>query len=137
MQEKIKELCNKFGIADLYVFGSRAQEIASRIRGESGEGQFSLSDVDIGIRPKKGIILTLEEQVKLAIELEDLMGVGRVDLLNLVEVDPFLALDIIRGELLYSEDPDKQAEHELYILRRAGDLVYLKKQQIRQILKPS
>jgi len=137
MQEKIKELCNKFGIADLYVFGSRAQEIASRIRGESGECQFPLSDVDIGIRPRKGIILTLEEQVKLAIELEDLLGVARVDLLNLVEVDPFLALDIIRGELLYSEDSDKQAEHELYILRRAGDLVYFKKQQIRQILKPS
>lgn len=36
---------------------------------------------------------------------------------------PFLALDIIRGDLLYSRNQDEQVEFELYVLRRAGDLV--------------
>jgi hypothetical protein len=42
-------------------------------------------------------------------ELEDLLEVNRVDLVILPEADPFLALEVIRGELLYSEELDRQA----------------------------
>lgn len=59
--------------------------------------------------------------------LEDLLQVGRIDLILLPEADPFLALDIIKGELLYTDDPDQQARHELFVLRRAGDLLPFKK----------
>ncbi len=41
--------------------------------------------------------------------------------------DPFLALNVIRGELIYTEDFTDQARYELYVLRRAGDLLPLKK----------
>ena len=34
----------------------------------------------------------------------------------------FLALDVIRGELLFCDDSHAQAEYELYVLGRAGDL---------------
>jgi hypothetical protein len=52
--------------------------------------------------------------VRLANELEDLFEVSRVDLVMLPEADSFMALDIIRGEVLYCTDADEQAEYELY-----------------------
>lgn len=62
------------------------------------------------------------------------MDVVRVDLVVIPEADPFLAAEVIRGELLYCSDPDDQAENELYILRRAGDLAHYKRERIQSIL---
>jgi hypothetical protein len=73
--------------------------------------------------------------VKLALEIEDLLKVSRVDLVILQETDPFLAVEIIRGELLYTEDPNRQARYELYLLGRAGDLLSFKKERIRMIME--
>jgi hypothetical protein len=63
--------------------------------------------------------------------------VGRVDLVILGEADPFLALDIIRGELLYCADKDVEAEEELHVLRRAGDLAPYARERWKQILTGS
>ena len=76
-----------------------------------------------------------ERRVDFAIAMEDLLGARRVDLVPLHEADPFLALDAIRGELVYTADPEAQARHELYILRRAADLAPLKRERIRMILE--
>jgi hypothetical protein len=95
----------------------------------------SSSDVDIGIRPKQGLKPSTQDLVNLTVELEDLFGVPRVDLVLLPEADPFVALDIIRGELLYTEDPLDQAHYELFVLRRAGDLLPWKRERIDMILR--
>jgi uncharacterized protein len=63
-----------------------------------------------------------------------LFGAARVDLVVLPEADAFLALDVIRGELIYCRDFDQQAEDELYILRKAGDLAYFEKERRKLIL---
>jgi hypothetical protein len=42
---------------------------------------------------------------------------------------------VIRGELLHTEAPDDQAQYELYVLRRAGDLLPFKKERMRMILE--
>ena len=73
--------------------------------------------------------------MKLTMDLEDLFHVDRLDLVLLPEADPYLALDIIRGELLYTIDPDAQARYELFVLRRAGDLLAFKKERTRMILE--
>ncbi|MGB9722995.1 MAG: nucleotidyltransferase domain-containing protein [Chloroflexia bacterium] len=73
--------------------------------------------------------------MQLAIELEDLLDVPQVDLIVLPEADPFLALEVIRGELLYCTDPDAQAEYELYVLRRASDLAPYAHARYRAILE--
>ena len=81
------------------------------------------SDVDIGVLPKLGEELSARDRVQLMAALEDLFGVGRVDLVVLPEASVFLAADAINGELLYDAVPDRTAEFELYVLRRAGDLI--------------
>lgn len=120
----IQVLCEELGIADLYVFGSRASEIAARARGEGFPTEYASpdSDIDVGVRPIRGRRIDIDDFVRLAEQLEGLLGARRVDVVLITTAKPFLALEVIRGELLHCADPHQQAEHELYVLRRAGDL---------------
>jgi predicted nucleotidyltransferase len=120
--DTLTAISTRYGIAALYAFGSRAAEVSDRVRGQATSAEPPESDVDVGVQPAPGRRLTAEERVRLAEELEDLLGVMRVDLVVLPEADPFLALDVICGDLFYCADADAQAEDELYVLRRAADL---------------
>lgn len=134
LDEQLEAVATRYGIVALYAFGSRATEIASRAHEQAGPVRTLGSDVDIGVQSAPSRRLTAQERVRLALELEDLLGVGQVDLVVLPEADPFLALDVIRGEVLYCADPDAQAEHELYVLRRAGDLAHYARDRWQNIL---
>jgi predicted nucleotidyltransferase len=132
--QRLHHLADQYRLASIYVFGSRADEVANRIQGKAAAVSALQSDVDIGIQPEKGARLSAEDRVVLTLALEALFGARRVDLVILPEADAFLALDIIRGEILYCRDFDQQAEDELYVLRRAGDLSYFQRERIRTIL---
>ena len=132
--EELQNIAERFSISELYVFGSRADEIASRITGGEGKTEIPDADVDIGIKTISGKRLSAREKVQLTIEFEDLFQVPRVDLVVLSDAPPFLCLEVIKGRLLYCKDPDEQAEHELLILRRAGDLAYYEKERREEIL---
>jgi predicted nucleotidyltransferase len=123
LSESIDDLCRRFRLAELYVFGSRAAEIAARVRGEAGREGATSSDVDAGVRPLPGTSLDVDAAVGIANALEDLFGAPRVDVVVLPRAKAFLALEVIRGELLYCADRHAQAEYELYVLARAGDLL--------------
>ncbi|HKJ91916.1 MAG TPA: nucleotidyltransferase domain-containing protein, partial [Longimicrobiales bacterium] len=117
----LEEIARRHRLADIYVFGSRANEIANMVRGDApGVKQHDAADVDIGVRPLPGARLHARQRVRITLELEDLFDAGRVDLVVLPEAGPFLARDIIAGELLYCADRHDQCEYELYVLRRAG-----------------
>jgi uncharacterized protein len=123
LQDAIDGIGRRYGLAELYVFGSRADEIAARIRGgSSSTPDGSASDVDVGVRPLLRVRLDLDVLLRLTDELERLLGVTRVDLVALPDADPFLALDAVRGELIYCADDHAQAEYELFVLGRAADL---------------
>ncbi len=134
-KQKIAVICRRYDIADMYVFGSRSKEVAGLIENETPMSSDVASDVDIGILPAKREAWDPEKRVQITIELEDLFQISRVDLVLLLDADPYLALDVIRGELLYTNDLDRQARDELLVLRRAGDLLPLKKERTRMILE--
>jgi predicted nucleotidyltransferase len=134
LEAQIEAIGERYGIVALYAFGSRASEVAGLIHGQLGIREHPSADLDIGVQPKAGKRMNAQEKVRLANELEDLFEVSRVDLVILPEADPFLALDIIRGELLYCADDDLQAEYELYVLRRAGDLAHYARERWNMIL---
>jgi predicted nucleotidyltransferase len=135
ISQRLEQIAHRYRLAEIYAFGSRSGEAAAHLRGEKVYTVHPESDTDIGVRVRPGDSLRPSERVQLTLELEDLMGVSRVDLVILQEADPFLAIEIIRGELLYAEDMDNQARHELYLLARAGDLLPLKKERVRMILE--
>jgi predicted nucleotidyltransferase len=134
IQQALRELAKQYGLVAVYAFGSRAAEIAARAVGEDVEGASLTSDVDIGVLLATGCDLSPQDKVALTLALEDAFGVARVDLVILSEASPYLALDVVRGELLYTADPDAEAEYQLYVLRRAGDLAPFERERLRMIL---
>ncbi|MCF8062459.1 MAG: nucleotidyltransferase domain-containing protein, partial [Deltaproteobacteria bacterium] len=132
---QIEDICRRYRVADLYVFGSRAEEVSALVAGKADSLQTSASDVDMGVLPAERDQWGPRGGRRLSMELEDLFQVSRVDLVLLPEADAFLALEIIRGELLYSDDLDRQARYELFVLRRAGDLAPFQKERIRAVLE--
>ncbi len=125
--------CQQFNINTLYAFGSRAQEASARVHDETNLSSINDSDLDIGIHTTKP--LPIKQKVKLLIALEDFFDVARIDLIALSEADPFLAANIIRGERLYTTDEYMADEYDLYVLRRAGDLIPLERERQQLIME--
>jgi predicted nucleotidyltransferase len=134
LSKALADLSECYGLTAIYVFGSQAVETALIFQGESVSFLDPERDVDIGIQPFPGKHLSAQDRVAITQALEELFRVRRVDLVLLPEARPFLALDIIKGELLYCNNPDRQAEDELYVLRRAGDLAYYEEKRRQQII---
>ncbi len=144
-REALEEICRRFGVAILYSFGSRGKEalhwlegrIAALAPAPPGMDPDLVSDLDIGMKRMPGVALLLAEQIRLTIALENLFSVARVDLVVLDQADPFLAANIIRGERLFADNQHAADEYDLYVLRRAGDLIPFERQRIAQILRES
>ena len=132
-QKKLEEICRRYHIDIMYAFGSQCLELKDYIDGRGPLNKASPSDADIGVRISEGYPISVRDKVNLTIELEDLLNIGRVDFVVLSEADPFLAVNIIRGERIYAEDEYAADEYELYILRRAGDLAHLERERLAYI----
>ena len=134
LMPKLAEMAKRYRITAIYAFGSRSLDLVALV--EEGKEPTALeeSDIDVGVLPIAGESLVPREKVELTLELEDLFHTGRIDLVVLPEADPFLAVNIIRGERLYCNNDDRADEYELYVLRRAGDLIPLEEERIRLIL---
>lgn len=131
----LAELAEDFGLADIYVFGSREADFVQGARSAETDRPPAIQpDLDIGVRPVRGRRLSARRRAELVVALEDLFDVPRVDLVVVPEAPPFLALAVISGELVYCRDSTDQAEYELYVLRRAGDLAPFEQERRAHIL---
>lgn len=129
----LEQICKQFNINIIYVFGSRAHEILTWLRANDTLNPEIHSDIDVGITTTKR--LSIKQKVALTIALEDFFNVHRVDLVIIPQADPFLAANIIRGERLYAVDNYLADEYDLYILRRAGDLIPLERERQQLIME--
>jgi len=132
IERQLKELARRYGIQIIYAFGSRAKEALEIIECKREVLSPGPSDLDIGIKPERK--LTVEEKVEIALVLEDIFNIHRVDLVVIPEVRTFLAFRIVTGELLYAQDPVYEAEYQLYIMRKAADLLPYEKERQKMIL---
>ena len=132
--DELTEICKRYRIDILYAFGSRAIQVRDWLFGESEDLDPGSADVDIGVKPERGVNFTVHDKVDLALALEKFFRIWRVDLVSLREADPFLAANVIRGERLYTCDRYLADEYDLYILRRAGDLAPLERERMGLIL---
>ena len=134
LQEQLLEICDRNGLDLVYSFGSRGRELKDYLNGFAALDKNNLSDVDIGVRlSTTRATMSVREKVQVAAEMEELLGVERVDLVILQEADPFLSANIVRGERIFSRDPYMADEYELYILRRAGDLAPLEHERLSMV----
>jgi len=132
IKNELKQLAEKYDIQIIYAFGSRAREALDLVEGKIERLSKSVSDLDIGIKPKRR--LNIEEKVEIALALEDIFDVSRVDLVIIPEAPIFLALEIVKGELLYAKDLTYEAEYQLYIMRQAAELIHYERIKQKMIL---
>jgi predicted nucleotidyltransferase len=135
LQRQLETLAREYNLVALYAFGSRAREIAARVRGEPATGEHPASDIDIGVQLPRGAHLDITGKVDLCLALEGAFAVPRVDLVVCGEAPPSLAQEIVSGELLFATNLDEQAEYELYVFRRAADLAPFERERRRLILE--
>jgi len=132
IKHQLKQLAEKYGLQIIYAFGSRAKEALDLVEGKIKKLSKGISDLDIGIKPERR--LNVEEKVEIALALEDIFDVSRVDLAVIPEVGVFLALEIVKGELLYAKDAVYEAEYQLYIMRQAAELIPYERMRQKMIL---
>jgi predicted nucleotidyltransferase len=136
LAEGLAALAERYDVNAVYFFGSRAKEMTSRLRGGQAVVEHPRSDVDVGVTFRGGAHPDLRGMIRLGMSLEDLLDVDRVDVVDVWRCDPFLAVEIVQGERAYCRDEDQEAETELYVLARAGDLLPFQRERIQRILHP-
>ena len=107
-------------IRAIYLFGSQSRGIARP------ESDFDLGVLYAARQP-------LETTLLIEQELERAIG-RKVDLVDAARARAFLALDIVRGERIFCREPTETDRFELYVLRRAGDLLPFERQRQALIL---
>ena len=137
VEKSLIDMCIQNSIDILYSYGSRSNEAKEFLAGKPGipvTRGTGKSDLDFGAKVTPGTRITVRDKVRLMQLLEDLFQESRVDLAFFYEVDPFLAANIVRGERLYCRNTLEADEFELYIFRRAGDLIPLERERQALIL---
>ena len=137
LRSRLESFCNQHHVGILYVFGSRGTEIRKMLDEDAGVEPAKSSDVDIAVKLSGDRTLSVREKTELSVTMENLLGVDRADVISLSEADPFLAVNIIRGERLFCADQHEADEYELYVLRRAGDLAPFERMRIERIMDSS
>ena len=127
-------LCREHSVAILYSFGSRAKELLAWLNDPEAILAPGPSDVDLGIKPLPATEFNWKTEVALEQALQDLLGVERIDLVNLDNVNPFLAAEVVHGERLYAKSEYAADNFDLYILRQEGDLAFLEDERARLLL---
>jgi predicted nucleotidyltransferase len=123
--QTIEQICRKYQLKALYVFGSRSADMLHAISDDLFQLPPSQSDLDIGVLTHSPF--SIENKVNLTLELENLFGLPSIDLFILQEVDAFLAANIIRGERVFAGDPHLADEYELFVLGYAGELIEIER----------
>lgn len=134
---EFSNLCRKFGLHTIYLFGSREKKIKDWLNSPVRQLQSSTSDIDLGVRLLNARSMDIGEKVRLTQAFESLFQEQQVDLVLLDEADPFLAVNVIRGLRLYTIDDYTADEYELYLLRRAADLAPFERARQAMILDPA
>lgn len=125
----LDRLCERFGLAAVYLFGSRADDGLRRLQGEPVAAEDSDLDVgvvfrDPGFDPRR---LSL-----LQVDLEDLFAPMRVDLVPLQRLDPLFQFHAIDGHRVAAPDPTFANRWELVVMNRAEELLPIQRQIERE-----
>lgn len=130
---ELKKICRRYSIDTIYAFGSRGMELKLFAAGAGDIDRSKVSDFDVAVKITSKKSLSVRQKSQLTIDFEELFQLTRLDLVVINETDPFLAANIIRGERIFCRDEYMADQYELYILRRAGDLIPLERERLKII----
>lgn len=110
-------------VCALYVFGSRIDGTARPD-----------SDLDAGVL--YGARQSIDKTIVLEEALRRAAG-APVDLVDVAQANPFLALAIVRGDRIFTRREVEADLFDLYVLRRAGDLLPYERARRAMLLAPA
>ena len=84
--QEIEQICRKYQLKALYVFGSRSADMLQAIKDSQYQLGPSQSDLDIGVLSHSPF--SIENKVSLTLELENLFGLPSIDLFILLLIIP-------------------------------------------------
>ena len=126
--EKLRDICQKYNIALVYLFGSQKENSLKLLNGEKAEINDPLADIDVGIVFSQDIE-SMPERHKvysnLYNDLEDLFLPYHLDLVFLQECHSIFQTEALLGICVYNISEEFKDEYEMMILRRAADFKYV------------
>lgn len=119
--KQFKDICEQYGIALCYLFGSQQERGKALLAGETVTVVDEESDIDFAVLFRTPPAAPLELYVRLSLDLQDLVAPHRADLLFLHRVDHLLQLEAIRGINVYSFDAQFRDCYEERVMKFAAD----------------
>ncbi|MFN2431444.1 MAG: nucleotidyltransferase domain-containing protein [Gemmatimonadota bacterium] len=127
----MQDLCRRFEILAVYLFGSRADEGLRRLGGERALARGG-SDLDVGIVFRSSDFSAGSLSL-IQIALEDAFDPLAIDLVPLQRVDPLLAFAAIDGHRVAVADGTAAGSFELDVMRAAAELLPVQRRLERDL----
>jgi transcriptional regulator with XRE-family HTH domain len=126
--EKLRDICQKYNIALVYIFGSQKENSLKLLNGEKVDIKDPLADIDVGIVFSQDIE-SIPDRHKVYSNIyndfEDLFLPYHLDLVFLQECHSVFQSEALLGICVYSISEEFKDEYEMMVLRRAADFKYV------------
>lgn len=126
--KKIRDICQKYNIALVYIFGSQKENSLKLLNGEKVDIKDPLADIDVGIVFSQDIE-SIPDRHKVYSNIyndfEDLFLPYHLDLVFLQECHSVFQSEALLGICVYSISEEFKDEYEMMVLRRAADFKYV------------
>jgi hypothetical protein len=126
--KKIRDFCQKYNIAFVYLFGSQKENSLKILNKEKVDINDPLADIDVGIVFSQDIE-SIPDRHKVYSNIyndfEDLFLPYHLDLVFLQECHSVFQTEALLGICVYSISEEFKDEYEMMVLRRAADFKYV------------
>jgi hypothetical protein len=126
--EKLRDFCQKYNIALVYLFGSQKENSLKILNEEKVDINDPLADIDVGIVFSQDIE-SIPDRHKVYSNIyndfEDLFLPYHLDLVFLQECHSVFQSEALLGICVYSISEEFKDEYEMMVLRRAADFKYV------------
>ena len=126
--EKLRDFCQKYNIALVYLFGSQKENSLKILNEEKVDINDPLADIDVGIVFSQDIE-SIPDRHKVYSNIyndfEDLFLPYHLDLVFLQECHSVFQSEALLGICVYSISEEFKDEYEMMVLRRSADFKYV------------
>ena len=110
-----------------YIFGSQQEEGMKFLKGLKSAPD-DVSDLDVGLLPKKPPQHMYEYYGGLYYDLSSVFEPFKIDILFLHEVHSLLKFEVIKRHRIYASDENFASDYEEAVLKTASDLAFKRKE---------
>lgn len=134
----LAEICRKYNIKLVYLFGSQKDAAFQIINGNPVEIKDRLADIDVGIvfrQPLPEAKQRLELYADIYGEMLDLFDFYNLDLVFLEENHSVFQTEAVKGICVYFSSEKEKDEYENMVLKRAADFLPFLEKYYEELLE--